>query len=147
MGLVLLALPISQLISDLSERERTEVEVIDYKPPPLIETPPPDQEDDQEDDIEDIQEDREPPTLAQLELSMNPDLSGLGNSDFTVPTIDIGGQIDEIIYELEDLTQAHRPLSRQSPTYPPELRRAGITVTVVVRFVVRADGATSTFQI
>ena len=59
--------------------------------------------------------------LEQLELSMNADLSGIASSDFTVPTINVGDQLDEIIYELSDLTQPPRPISRPSPTYPPEL--------------------------
>jgi protein TonB len=143
MAVVLVALPISQLISDFSDRNRTEIDVVEMKPPTMMDQPPPPEEDIDDEDIEDIEQDREPPTLEQLELSMNADLSGLASSNFTVPTIDVGGQLDEIIYELSDLTQPPRPISRPSPTYPPELRRAGISGTVVLKFAVRADGTTS----
>jgi protein TonB len=143
MAAVLLALPISQWITEFSTRDRTEVDVIDYKPPPLVEQPPPPEDEQDEDEIEEIEQNREPPTLEQLELSMSADLSGFASSDFTVPTIDVGGQLDEIIYELEDLTRAPRPIKQPAPTYPPELRRAGISGTVVLMFHVRSDGSTA----
>jgi protein TonB len=144
---VLLALPISQLITEFAERSGTEVDIVEYKPPPVIEQPPPPEDEQIDDDIEEIEQNREPPTLEQLELSMATDLSGFASSDFTVPTIDVGGQIDEIIYELEDLTRAPRPISQRAPTYPPELRRAGISGTVVLMFVVRDDGTTSNITV
>ncbi|HKJ91362.1 MAG TPA: TonB family protein, partial [Oceanipulchritudo sp.] len=144
---VLLALPISQLITEFASRNRTEVDVVEYKPPPVMEQPPPPEEEQEQEDIEDIEQDREPPTLEQLELSMNADLSGFASSDFTVPTINVGGQLDEMIYELEDLTRAPRPISQRAPTYPPELRRAGISGTVVLMFIVRDDGTTSNITV
>jgi protein TonB len=147
MAAVLLALPISQLITEYGGRSRTDVDVVEIKPPTMMDQPPPPEEIDDEDDIEDIEQDREPPTLEQLELSMNADLSGLTSSNFTVPTINVGDQLEDIIYELSDLTQPPRPVSRPAPTYPPELRRAGISGTVVLMFVVRSDGTTSNITV
>ena len=147
MAAVLLALPVSQLITEFATRDRTEVDVTELKPPDLVEPPPPPDEPEEEEDIEDIEQNREPPTLEQLELSMNADLSGFASSDFTVPTIDVGGQLSEIIYELEDLTRPPRPIRQPAPTYPPELRRAGISGTVVLMFIVRSDGTTSRISV
>ena len=147
MAAVMLALPISQIISDFASRDRTEVDVVELKPPPVIEQPPPQEEEQEQEEIEEIEQDREPPTLEQLELSMNADLSSFASSDFTVPTIDVGSQIEEMIYELEDLTRPPRPIARPAPTYPPELRRAGISGTVVLKFSVRADGTTSNISV
>ena len=147
MACVLLALPISQLITEISDRDGTQVDIVEYKPPPVIDEPPPPDEQQEQEDIEEIEQDREPPTLEQLELSMNADLSGFTSSDFTVPTIDMGGQLDEIIYELEDLTRAPRPISQRAPQYPPELRRAGISGMVVMKFTVRSDGTTSNISV
>jgi len=143
MAAVLLALPISQLITEFVSGDRTNVDIVEYKPPPVMEQPPPPEEEDEQEDIEEIEQNREPPTLEQLELSMNADLSGFTSSDFTVPTINVGSQLQDIIYELEDLTRAPRPISQRAPTYPPELRRAGISGTVVLMFIVRDDGTTS----
>lgn len=147
MAVVLLALPISQLITEFSSGGRTQIDVIDYKPPPVMEEPPPPDDDQEEEEIDEIEQNREPPTLEQLELSMNADLSGFASSDFTVPTINIGDQLSDIIYELEDLTRAPRPVSQRAPTYPPELRRAGISGTVVLMFIVRDDGSTSNITV
>lgn len=147
MGAVLLALPISQLITEFTGKSRTDVEVVDYQPPPVIEEPPPEEEEEMEDDIEEMEQNQEPPSLEQLELSMATDLSGFASSDFTVPTIDVGGQLDEIVYELEDLTKAPRPTFRRPPVYPPELKRAGISGTVVLQFVVRDDGTTTNIKV
>ncbi|NDV61291.1 energy transducer TonB [Puniceicoccales bacterium CK1056] len=147
MAAVLLALPISQLITEFSSGNRTEINVIDYKPPPVMEEQQPPDDDQEEEEIEEIEQNREPPTLEQLELSMSADLSGFTSSDFTVPTINIGDQLSDIIYELEDLTRAPRPISQRAPTYPPELRRAGISGTVVLMFIVRDDGSTSNISV
>ena len=144
---VLLALPISQLISSFGGGSGNEVDIIEMKPPTIIEQPPPPEQEQEEEDIEEIEKNREPPTLEQLELSMNADLSGFTSSDFTVPTINLGDQLNEIIYELEDLTRPPQPISRPSPTYPPELRRAGISGTVVLMFVVRSDGSCSNISV
>jgi protein TonB len=147
MAAVLLALPISQLITEFTGKSRTEVEVVDYKPPPVIEEPPPEQEEEEQDDIKDIEENREPPTLEQLEISMAADLSGFASSDFTVPTIDVGGQIEQMVYELEDLTQAPRPTYQRAPVHPPEMKRAGISGTVRLEFVVTAEGTTRNIKV
>lgn len=143
MAAVLLALPVSQLISTFGGGNRAEVDVVKMEPPSMMEQPPPPEEEEQDEDIEEIEQNREPPTLEQLELSMSADLSGIASSDFTVPTINVGDQLDDIIYELSDLTQPPRRLSGPSPTYPPELRRAGISGTVVLKFAVRSDGSTA----
>jgi len=147
MVLVLLALPLSQWINEIRENEGTEVDQVDLKPPELTEPPPPPEEEEPEEDIEDIEQEREPPTLQQLELAMNPDLSGLASSDFTVPTINMGQELQEIVYELEDLTQKPRPISQRSPIYPPELKRNKIQGTVVLEFIVRSDGSTSNIKV
>lgn len=143
MAMVLLMVPISQLINEFSLHKRTQVDTFDTKPPALLDQTQPPPEEKPQEDIKEIEQTREPPTLEQLELSMSADLSGFASSDFTVPTIDVGSQLEEIVYELEDLTRAPRPTYQAAPTYPPELRRAGISGTVRLMFVVRADGTTA----
>lgn len=140
---VLLALPISQWIQAIGGGNTTDITTVELKPPEMIDTPPPPEETPPEEEIEEVKQEREPLTLEQLELSMNPDLSGLSSSTFTVPQIDIGSQIDELVYELSDLTRAPRPIRQPQPIYPPELRRAGIEGTVVLEFHVRSDGTTA----
>lgn len=141
--LVLLLLPISQLIDSIRDPSGHRVDRAEVRPPPPIEEPPPPQDEDVQEDIQEIEQQREPPTLDQIALSMSADLSGLAGSDFTIPDWNVGSQLSDIIYELGDLTRQPRPISRPSPTYPPELRRARVEGTVVLRFAVQADGTTS----
>lgn len=141
--LVFLLLPISQLIDSFRDTGLYRVERVDQPPPPPIEEPPPPEEEEVQEDIQDIEQQREPPTLDQIALSITADLSGFASSDFTIPDWNVGGQLSDIIYELEDLTRQPRPVSRRQPVYPPELQRARVEGTVVLRFVVQADGTTS----
>lgn len=141
--LVLLALPISQLIDAIRDPGMHQVDMAELRPPPMIEEPPPPPEEEQQDDIEDMEQQREPPTLDQIALSMSTDLSGFASSDFTIPDWNVGSQLSDMIYELADLTRQPRPISQRSPTYPPELQRARVEGTVVLRFVVGVDGTTS----
>lgn len=147
MVLVLLALPLSQLISDITSGNRTVVDVTEMRPPPMVEEPPPPVDEEEQEEIDEIEQQREPPTLEQLEIAMNPNLSGFGSSDFTVPTIDVGSQLNEMIFELEDLTRAPNPIRQPQPTYPPAERRAGIQGVVRLEFVVRSDGSTSNITV
>jgi protein TonB len=140
---VLMALPVSQCITEIRDQGNIQIEVAEFTPPQLTDTPPPPPDEPEKQDIEKIEETREPPTLAQLELAMSTDLSGFASSDFTMPTISLERQFEEFIYELEDLTRAPRPRRRPQPVYPPEMRRANIEGTVVLKFVVNADGTTS----
>lgn len=146
-AIVLLALPISQLITEFTEKANREIDVVEMKPPELPDTPPPPPEEEQEEEIEDIEESREPPTLAELEIAMNTDLSGLASGDFTVPAFDIAGQMEEIIYELQDLTRPPRPTSRRQPVYPPELRRMRVSGEVTLKFVVTSEGKTTRISV
>lgn len=144
---VLLALPISQLISDIVDRKTVIVEPIDLNPPPLIqqETPPEDEQEEQE--IDEMEKEPERITLEQLDLMLNPDLSGFGSSDFTMPQVDFAAAMDEIIYDLGDLTRQPRRLSGPAPQTPHELRRAGISGRVVAVMVIRMDGSVGAITI
>lgn len=139
--LLMLMLPISQMISEgLRDRDR-KADVTVIPPPDLMETPPPPEEIQEEEEIEELEQEREPPTLEQLELSMNADVSGLAGGDFTMPSYDLGGDLNELIYEISQLTVAPRPVAQTPPQYPPELQRNKIEGSVRLTFVVRSDGS------
>lgn len=146
-AIVMLALPLSQLISGLRHAPPRQIDLVDFQPPDVPPEPPPPDEPDDDTQIEELQQDREPPTLDQLELAMNPDVSGFASGDFTIPDFTIAGSLADIIYEISDLSRPPRPIVRTSPTYPPELRNARISGEVVVEFVVRMDGSTSDIRI
>ncbi len=140
-GVIFLMLPISQMLSlGLRDSERS-ADISIIEPPDLFETPPPPEEEIQEEEIEELERDQEPPTLEQLELAMNPDVSGLSGGDFTVPTYDLSQEIGEMIYEMRDLTTHPQAIAQPAPIYPPELKRAGIEGEVYVEFLIRQDGS------
>lgn len=146
-GILFLMLPLSQMLSlGLQDTERTaEISVIE--PPDLFEQPPPPEEEIQEEEIEQLEQEQEPPTLEQLELSMNPDVSGLVGGDFTVPSYSLSDEIGEMIYEMRDLTTRPQLMTPIEPVYPPELKRAGIQGEVYVEFLIRSDGTTDRVRI
>ncbi len=144
---VMLLLPISQYITTLRERLTRTVELVDYQPPEVPPEPPPPEDVEDEADIDDVEEQREPPTLDQLELALNPDVTGLAGGDFTVPDFQIGAGLDEIIYEIGDLSHPPRPTFQPEPTYPPELRNARISGEVVLEFIVTPDGTTRDIRV
>lgn len=145
--LIFLMLPVSQLLSlGLQDKEKTaDISVIE--PPDLFETPPPPEEDVQEEEIDDLQEEQEPPTLEQLEISMNADVSGLAGGDFTVPTYDLAQEIEELVFEMKDLTVRPRPIFQGEPQYPPELKRNRIEGEVRLEFVIGKDGSVRDIRI
>lgn len=144
---LMLMLPISQMLSEglTSQDRRAEIQVIE--PPELMEEPPPPEELQEEEEIEELEEQREPPTLEQLELSMNADVSGLTGGDFTVPSYDIGGGMQDLIFEISQLSVAPRPIAQPAPQYPPELQRNKVSGEVRATFVVRPSGNTDLVRI
>lgn len=145
--ILMLMLPISQMLSEgLKSRDRL-ADITVIEPPDLFDEPPPPDELEAEDEIEELEQEREPPTLEQLELAMNTDVSGLAGGDFSMPSYDLSGELDDLIYELSQLTVAPRPIAQAEPIYPPELRRNKVSGEVRVTFVVRADGTTDQVRI
>ncbi len=145
--LVMLALPISQYISGITERHARVVETIDFQPPDVPPEPPPPEDVPDEEQIDDVEEARELPTLDQLELALNPDISGLATGDFTVPDFSLAGGIQDIIFELRDLSSPPRAVFQPEPTYPAQLRNVRTAGEVVVEFIVTSDGSTRDIRI
>lgn len=144
---ILLALPISQLIDRFRDTGMHRVEIAELRPPDLIEEVPPPPEPEVVDDIKEIDKPRQPPTLEQIAMSFHTDVSGFARSDFFIPAWNVGAELDDIIFELGDLTRAPRAISQVSPVYPIELQRARIGGTVYLRFVVGSDGTTSRISV
>ncbi len=144
---VLLALPLSQLIDSFWNPSMHRVEMAELRPPTLVDEVLPPPEEDVKEDIKDVETPRQPPTLEQIAMSINTDLSGFARSDFTIPVWNMGAQLDEIIFELADLTRQPRPISQVTPVYPVELQRARVGGTVVLKFVVASDGTTSRISV
>ncbi|MDP0501625.1 MAG: energy transducer TonB [Verrucomicrobiota bacterium JB022] len=144
---VMLLLPISQYITGMTDNDKQEVDIVDYQPPQMDDITPPPPEEPEEQEIEEMEQEFEPPSIEQLELSLNSDLSGLAGGDFTMPSLDLGQQMSEIIYELSDLTQKPNMVGRPNIQYPLELKNQRVEGEVIVRFVVKADGSVGEIRV
>ena len=147
MAAVMVALPVMQLIEGIVSDSQNQIEVVNITPPPVVDTPPPPPPPEDDTEIDEIEETREPPSLSELEVALNPDFSNFSGGDFTLPTVDLGGQMEELIYEIADLTQAPRLINWRAPQYPPEMQRARIAGEVSAIWVVEQDGSTSRISI
>ncbi|MFP4282418.1 MAG: energy transducer TonB [Opitutales bacterium] len=144
---VFFLLPISQLISIGLQDDERAADLSVIEPPDLFENPPPPEEEVTEEEIEELDQEQEPPTLEQLEISMTADVSGLAGGDFTVPTYNLGDEIKEMVYELKDLTVMPRAVSQADPQYPPELKRNKVQGEVTLQFLIRANGRTDNIRV
>jgi len=140
--MIFLLLPISQYLSWQKDPNihRVNNAALPPPPPPPPEPPPPEQEELEEEELE-MEEQRTPPSLSQLELSLNADINVGGDGDFGVPMFTVNeGALGDMIFELEDLDEPPRPIQRIAPVYPDTLRRQGIRGRANVLFVVDEQG-------
>ena len=139
--LLFLLLPLTQMISE--ESDRSGYEIISFElpppPPPPPEIEPPAQEE-EEQEIEELEQEQPPPTLEQLELSLSADLSSSIGGDFSIPTIDVAQDISQVIFDLSDVDQPPQIRVPIEPVYPTEMKRAGIEGRTVVIFIVDETG-------
>ncbi len=137
--LIFLLLPITQWLS--FRRDSTSHIISDVyippPPPPPPEPPPPDEEEEEE-ELE-LEEERPLPSLDQLDLAMNPNLSGNLGGEFGLPEFKVT-DLDSMIFELEELDEIPKAISRVSPIYPNTMRRAGLNGRVVMFFIVDEKG-------
>lgn len=139
--LIFLLLPLSQYLSWQKEFDTHEVANVTLPPPPPPppEPPPPEEEEVEEEEPE-MEEERTPPSLQQLELTLNANISGL-EGDFGMPVFEVNeGTLGDMIFELEDLDEQPRPVQTVQPIYPDVLRRAGISGRVTLLFIVDENG-------
>jgi protein TonB len=144
---VFFLLAVSQMLSVGFSATDKSAETTIMEPPQLIDLQEPPEEEIEEEEIEELEEDVEPPTLEQLEIAMNADVSGLASGDFTVDAYSIKSELDDLIFEIKDLSVRPEVIEQSSPIYPPDLRRNKISGEVMVEFVVRPDGRTDKIRI
>jgi periplasmic protein TonB len=93
---------------------------------------------------------REPPpplALQPLQLHLQPTLGEL-RGDFALDFSLAPGAIAEVeAYRLDEVDQLPRPINRIPPSYPHEMRRAGISGSVTLEFIIERDGSVSGIEI
>lgn len=144
---VFFMLAVSQMLSVGFSPTDKSAEITIIEPPQLVDIQEPPEEVIDEEEIEELEQDVEPPTLEQLEIAMNADVSGLASGDFTVDAYSIKSELEDLIFEIKDLSVRPEPIQQTEPVYPPELKRNKIEGEVTVEFVVRPDGSTDRARI
>lgn len=82
------------------------------------------------------------PLAASMNLSMAlGDVGGDFSLDFGVTSPALTQQVQDMVFELEDLDERPRPLARMRPVYPPQARMRRLEGFVSLEFVVSPDGS------
>lgn len=154
-ALLFLLLPLTQFFAGNAD-EVQEPRRVDTAPSPPLPPPPPPPAEPEEPAVSPaaapVQEalERPPPplTLRELRLALEPEPDMPSTGDFAVD-FDVAhsgiGEIDA--FELADVDQPPRAVSSRPPRYPPDLRRAGISGSVTLLFVVEQDGSVRDVQV
>ncbi len=128
--LIFLALPLTQLLSNLQKSDKL-VRVADVNiPPPEAPPPepPPPEEEEVEEEKPELEEEMKPLDISQLEAALNPgfgDALNMGQAFIGFGmTPDTIAQMD--IFELKDLDNNPRRIFAARPIYPYQFKREGI---------------------
>jgi len=144
---VFLVLPVMEAIGQPAAADLTlqSVDTADVPPPPAPPEPEQPKEPEPEPPPPQLTEAAPPLDLAQLEVVLNPGLTGdwLGGN-FTAVKLSTtaaatAGDGNDALFSLADLDQKPRALHQCSPVLTPELRRKG-RGTVHILFLVSTDG-------
>jgi len=142
--LIFLALPLTQLLSDLSKKADRIVSADPSIPPPPAPPPepPPEEEPEKEEDKPELQQEVKPLDLSQLDVALNPgvgDALNVGNAilGFGI-TPDTIAQMD--IFELKDLDNNPRRIFAVGPVYPFKFKQEGIEGSVRLIIIIDEKG-------
>lgn len=138
---VFLVLPLTQLISSGTKRSLEIMRVDTASPPPPtppeMETPTPPEPEEAEPPPE-LSEPTMPLSLGDLDLEVSAGSGGVFGSRIAFGS---GQALAEVaIFDIADLDQRPRPISQVEPRYPLELKKAKVTGSVVLLFVLNEGG-------
>jgi protein TonB len=142
--LIFLALPLTQLLSDLSKKpERVVVTDPSIPPPPAPPPePPPEEELEKKEEKPELQQEMKPLDLNQLDVALNPGVGDALNVGSAIlgfgVTPDTIAQMD--IFELKDLDNNPRLLFGVRPVYPFQFKREGVQGLVNLKIIIDEKG-------
>ena len=110
-------------------------------PPPALPEPPPPVEDEPEDlEIDDLEQEVNLPDLTDLDVLLHTDMQTKFRGIAKIPNIVVDEEYFDTLWNLEDLEDPPRPITRVAPLYPDRERRNSVKGRVVVVFVVNHEG-------
>ncbi len=87
----------------------------------------------------------------QAMMSLNVAMGNVGGdfavAGFSVDRGELNRQVGDLVFELSDLDEKPRPLTRLKPAYPPQARMRKIEGIVVIDFVVAEDGSARSIEV
>lgn len=142
--LYFMLLPILQTIGNPPKKqfEVRSVGVADEPPPPPPEIQEPEEEEEESNPEPKLDQSDQLLDLSQLELALNPGMTGDWGGDFSINVADKvhTPQDTPDDYAAMDLDEKPRAVYRPNPRYPTELQGQGIGGTVMLVFMVDAAG-------
>lgn len=147
-ALVYLGLPSLERLSNPPQKVQTlrsaqTVELPPPPPPPVQRRRAPQQRVKQDTPKPKLQQARQ--RLAPLQIAMDlsvaiGDVGGDFSVDFGVSSPELTAQVEQMVFELADLDEKPRPLTRLRPMYPPQARMRRLNGHVILEFIVGPDG-------
>jgi protein TonB len=138
--LIYLALPLTQIIDNLANREEQDIIRTTEPPPP----PPPvdivtkEVEQTKEEQVE-LKEEQQQVSIDQLEFMMNVDISDAFVSDTSIPLVNIGAQIEDIVYSISEMDERPQPLNQVAPNIPHGLK-GKLSGSIMLEFIIDKEG-------
>lgn len=141
-GAILLIIPLSQIVGSFFTPDITPIDDVTILPPVFEEIIQPPKIEEKALEIKPV------PTPVDAPM-IHPDhfLPSVGGIAIPMTGIDIGNTLVEFPFEIDDLDEAPKLLTRPNIVYPPELRTTRQQGRVVVVMVVRADGTVGDVQV
>jgi len=142
-ALIAFILPLTQWVAhgeDNKEASTTKLVAIQPPPPPPPEIEKVEKEETPEEDPK-LDKDVQQLSLAQLDLALNAGVSSSVTNGFNVGNFELSDAFNEnLVFEISDLDEAPKVLTKFPPQYPASLRRVGLEGKVLLIFIVDEKG-------
>jgi protein TonB len=139
---IFILLPLTQYISGVGDDDKKLSQINVQEPPPELPPPPeeePEEEQEQEESPE-LEQEQEPISLTDLQVSLNAGTGGFGASMGVVNFEQMGPSLDEMIFDVKDLDRKPRVIKQGRLEYPFELKRERIEGFVRLKIIIDEQG-------
>lgn len=148
-GAIFVALPLTQWASGINNEPDqipgTTISMAPPPPPPQLD--PPEEEELDEEEL-DLKKETMKLSLNQIDLALNAGTGGMSGAGLALSGFDLAEDFgDDLVFDIQDLDEQPKPLIRNSPRYPSQLKRMGVQGRVWIVFVVDEQGNTGKARI
>ncbi|MCB1120899.1 MAG: TonB family protein [Verrucomicrobiae bacterium] len=141
-----IALPFTQLISDISSFDQMDAgaRILVAPPPSPPDIQPPEEKEPEEEDIK-MDKEMQKISLSQINLALNAGAGGMTSaSSLNVTSFELSDSFaDDLVFEIAELDEAPEAVVRIAPTYPSRLKKEGVQGKVWILFIIDEHGVPS----